>query len=181
MKANIPLCLFMGVLIASFTGTVFAQVSSSQDTIIIPGALAANPDIIGLPGAHPAPAALLHSGALETTINGDTAADGSRINPNRVYALQEGYYYYQNAPININNPTGTLTIVGIPSVQGTTKPVWLMNPVNNTPILINGGGCNVVYGSLKFENIHYQAMQIDGTLRNENFLLRHDKINCRNR
>ena len=159
MKAKMLFCLFIGLLILSLTNPVVAQVPANQDTIVIPG---------DLPNA----VTLLHNGALETTINGDTAANGTRINPNRVYALQEGYYYYQNAPININNPTGTLTIAGIPSAQGTTKPVWLMKSINNIPIVINTtteNGCNLIYGSIKFVNIHYQAMQLDGTLRNENF------------
>ncbi len=162
--------LSIGMLLTCFANQLNAQtIPASQDTIVIPGDLPANQDTIVIPGDLPNAVTLLHNGALETTINGDTSTTGARINPKRVYALQEGYYYFQNAPINMNNPTGTLTIAGIPSAQGTTKPVWLMNPVNNTPILINGGGCNVVYGSLKFDNIHYQAMQTDGTLNNENF------------
>ncbi len=51
---------------------------------------------------------------METTINGDVDGSGARINPNRVYALYEGQVYYQIAPIDVNNPTGTLTIVGVP-------------------------------------------------------------------
>jgi len=45
-----------------------------------------------------------------------------------------------------------------------------MKPMNNIPVQINNlGCCNVVYGSIKFVNIHYQAMQLDGTLQDENF------------
>jgi len=158
MKAKILFCFFIGLLTASFTSFAAGSVPASQDTIVIPGDL-------------PTAVTLLHNGALEATINGDTLSNGSRINPNRIYALQEGYFYYQNAPININNPTGTLTIVGIPSTQGATKPVWLMKPMNNIPVQINNlGCCNVVYGSIKFVNIHYQAMQLYGTMQTENFL-----------
>lgn len=154
MKTRI---LFSAFLSATIFGISYTQVPASQDTIVIPG---------DLPGAI----VLLHNGALENRINGDTAADGTRINPNRVYALQEGYFYYQNASININNPTGTLTIVGIPSAQGATKPVWMMKGIGNGNIEILGLSDNVVYGSLKFQNIHYVGQQLDGTLNNENFM-----------
>ncbi len=136
-----------------------AQVTASQDTIVIPG------DI-----PH---SAAQHAGALESTINGDTTNAGARINPNRVYALQEGHFYYQNSAITVNDPNGTLTIVGIPDSAGTTKPVWLMQPLNHAPVAVNIGGssaCNAVYGSIKLVNIHYQAMPLDGSMKNENFL-----------
>ncbi|HTR80270.1 MAG TPA: T9SS type A sorting domain-containing protein, partial [Bacteroidota bacterium] len=73
----------------------------------------------------------------------------------------------QNA-LDVVNPTGTLTIVGVPSSSGTTKPVWLMQGIGG-PIVINVGGDNVVYGSLKFQDIHYVGQQLDGTINNENF------------
>ena len=40
-----------------------------------------------------------NAGILESTINADTNATGARVNPNRVYALNEGQVYYQLAPI----------------------------------------------------------------------------------
>jgi hypothetical protein len=139
-------------ILVSFTifSASYAQVPASQDTIIIPG------DI-----PH---ATLHHAGALESTINGDTTNTGARINPNRVYALQEGHFYYQNSSINVVNPSGMLKIVGIPDSVGTTKPVILMQPVNGKAI-----GANIVYGSITMVNVHYQAMQLDGAKNSENF------------
>jgi len=139
-------------LLLSFTiiRVSFAQVPASRDTIIIPG------DI-----PH---TTLHHAGVLESTINGDTTSTGARINPSRIYALQEGHFYYQNSAINVMDPNGTLIIVGIPDSAGTTKPVILMQPVNGKAI-----GANVVYGSIRIVNVHYQAMQLDGSQHNENF------------
>jgi len=148
------LCLFTAVIITTFPQYLIGQVSTSGDTTYVTGGTLAGGENAGL---------------LESTINGDTLANGTRKDPNRVYALNEGQVYFQNAPINMNNPTGTLTIIGIPSSYGTTKPVWLMKGSNNTPILIGTNGCNIVYGSIKFVNIHYQAMQLDGTLQQESF------------
>jgi Secretion system C-terminal sorting domain len=144
----------ISLLIAGLSSFSFAAISAASDTLYITGGTR-----YGLENA----------GALETAINGDTTASGARNNPNRVYALYEGQYYVQQNPLNIHNATGTLTIVGVPSASGTTKPVWMMLG-NGGPVLINSDGCNVVYGSLKFENIHYVAQQLDGTLNNENFL-----------
>ena len=140
--------LFVGVNISS------AQtISANGDTMYINGGTLAG---------------LENAGNLDKLVNGDTAANGTRKNPNRVYALYEGQYYVQQNALDIINPTGTLTFVGVPSGSGKTKPVWMMLGVNG-PILINGGGDNVVYGSLKFVNIHYEAQQLDGTLTGENF------------
>ncbi len=155
MRAKVAICYLASLLVSGVTGLSVAQVPASQDTIVIPG---------DIPKATPQ-----HAGALEMTINGDTMSNGGRINPNRVYALQEGRWYYQTAPIDINNPTGTLTIAGIPDSAGTTKPVILVQPTNGKDVVINGAGVNKVYGSLKFENIHYQAMELDGTIENELF------------
>ena len=127
-----------------------AQIPASQDTIIVPG------DI-----PH---TTRQHAGALESIINGDTTNTGARINPNRVYALQEGHFYYQNSAITVTNPNGTLTIVGISDSAGTTKPVILLQPVIGKVL-----GANIVYGSIRMVNVHYQAMKLDGTLNGENF------------
>jgi hypothetical protein len=113
-----------------------------------------------------------NAGSIESAINGDTLTDGVRANPNRVYSLYEGQVYNQLAPINVNNPTGTLTIVGIPDPNNSlvkTKPIILIRPTNGRDVIINGGGVNKVYGSLKFVNIHYQTMQTDGYQNNELF------------
>ncbi len=143
------------LLVAANISSAQTRVSASGDTMYITGGTLAN---------------LENAGALESTINGDTTSTGARVNPNRVYALYEGQYYLQQNALDVVNPTGTLTIVGVPSSSGNTKPVWMMLGLNNTPILINANSCNVIYGSLKFENIHYVAQQLDGTLQNENFM-----------
>jgi hypothetical protein len=133
-----------------------AQVIVTKDTIYIPGGTFTGSENAGL---------------LENTINGDIDSQNSRFNPNRVYALYEGQVYTQIASINVNNPTGTLTIVGIPDPKhpiATTKPIILIVSTG-PPVVINGSGTNEVYGSIKMVNIHYQTMQLDGTLRNELF------------
>jgi hypothetical protein len=142
---------------ADFTFTTYSnlptQVIITDDTIFIPGGK--------LSGGE-------NAGLLESSINADKNANG-RINPNRVYALYEGQVYYQLAPIDVNNPTGTLTIVGIPSPYGTTKPIILIQPTAGTDVIINTGAVNRVYGSIKLVNIHYQTMQMDGYQNNELF------------
>ncbi len=150
MKARVVLCLLIVLLAAGFTSRSFAQVPASQDTIVILG------DIPNATAQHP--------GTLESTINGDTTNTGLRINPNRVYALQEGHWYYQIAPIYVNNSTGILTIVGIPDSAGTTKPVILIQPIGTVEV-----GSNTVYGSIKMVNIHYQTMEMDGFQNGELF------------
>jgi len=153
MKATRLLFCVMFVLFVS------ANISIAQTT------LSADGDTMYIAGGTLAGGE--NAGSLETAINGDVTG-GVRNNPNRVYALNEGQYYIQQNAIDVNNPTGTLTIVGVKSSYGTTKPVWMMLGASG-PILINNASCNVVYGSLKFENIHYVAQQLDGTLNNENF------------
>jgi hypothetical protein len=151
---NIRIILSL-VISLSAVSISFAQITVTTDTIFITGGTLSGKENTGL---------------LESTINGDTTKSGNRVNPNRVYALNEGQVYYQNAPINVYNPNGTLTIVGIPSVYGNTKPIILIEPSNGVDVIVyppsgcsnSGGGVNEVYGSLKFENIHYQTMQLDG-------------------
>ncbi len=101
-------------------------------------------------------------GILETTINGDVSSNG-RNNPNRVYVLQKDQLYVQNAPISVMNPTGTMTIVG---ESGGRKPIIVMSPAPGKPI-----GQNTVQGSIRLVNLHYQAMQLDGTQNNENWFM----------
>lgn len=149
MKGRILLSLLMSLTIASFS---LAQVPADQDTIKI--------------------TATTNGGDMETTINGDVDGSGNRINPNRVYALFEGQVYYQLAPLDVNDPHGTLTIVGIPdpnNPSAKTKPIILIAPTAGQPVLINGGGTNQVYGSIKMVNIYYQTQQLDGTQNNELF------------
>ena len=87
MKVKFLLSFLIALAIS---GSLFAQVPASQDTITV------------TPG----------DGTLETTINGDVDGNGDRINPNRVYKLSKDEIYIQNAAITVVNPTGTLTIVG---------------------------------------------------------------------
>ncbi|MGD1046671.1 MAG: T9SS type A sorting domain-containing protein [Bacteroidota bacterium] len=166
-----------GVMVDSTEGYTFTNVKSNHtirviyaigSNVSIPqNKLSANGDTMYITGGMLA--GLENAGALETAVNGDVNADGTRKNVNRVYALYEGQYYLQQGAIVVVNPTGTLTFVGVPSASGTTKPVWMMRG-NIGPILINDRSCNRVYGSLKFRNIHYVARQLDGTLQNENFV-----------
>jgi hypothetical protein len=151
MKVKFLLSLLISLTIVSIS---FAQAPASQDTVVIPGGT--------LTGGE-------NAGMLETTINSDTTASGTRVNPNRVYVLNEGQFYYQLAPINVNDPTGTLTIVGMPSSFGTTKPTIIIQPTGGTDVVINGGGVDVVYGSIKLVNIYYQTQQVSGTIQNELF------------
>ncbi len=126
MKLKTLLFVFAGLLAV---GSLMAQ-----DIIVIDG---------GLPNA----------GLLETTINGDTAADGTRLNPNRIYELQAGQYYIQNAPINVNNPDGTIIIRG---QTGGIKPVWVKAAKEEVNV-----GSNNIASSLTMQNIHYQNRQMD--------------------
>ncbi|HTR81437.1 MAG TPA: hypothetical protein VMM58_07380, partial [Bacteroidota bacterium] len=66
--------LFMGTSISSAAAKLppGVKLSAAGDTMYITGGTLAN---------------LEHAGALETAINGDTAANGTRNNPNRIYAL----------------------------------------------------------------------------------------------
>jgi hypothetical protein len=133
---------------------VSAQVRTTTDTVFITGGT--------LSGGE-------NAGLLESTINADTNATGARVNPNRVYALNEGQVYYQLAPINVYDPTGVLAIVGIPSTHGSTKPIILIQPTGGLDVIVNVGSVNQIYGSLKFVNVHYQTMQTDGYQNNELF------------
>ncbi len=133
-----------------------AKVDASVDTIYITGGTLAGHE---------------HSGALESTINSDTTGTGARVNPNRVYALYEGQVYFQQAPIIFKGPTGKLTICGVPSAAGTQKPIILISPVPpDTVVTPDGYSVNIVYGSIKFDNIHYQVMQLTGKIPNEFFM-----------
>jgi len=142
------------ILISLSAVSAHAEVPANQDTIFIPGGT--------LHGRE-------NAGLMESTINGDTTPTGARINPNRVYALNEGQYYYQLAPINVYNPTGALAIVGAPSAYGTTKPVILIANSGIQHVVIDAGlggdvtgATNQVYGSLRFDDVHYQTMELDG-------------------
>jgi hypothetical protein len=154
MKATKLLFSLMFVLF------VVAGISSAQT-------LSANGDTMYITGGTLG--ALENPGAFETVINGDIDGTGARNNPNRVYALYEGQYYLQQNALDIINPTGVLTIVGVPSASGHTKPVVLMQGIGG-PIVVNANSDNRVYGSLKFQNIHYVSQQLDGTIQNETFM-----------
>jgi hypothetical protein len=154
MKIKVPCCLLFNFILVNFS---IAQLTITKDTIYIVGGTFKGVENAGL---------------LEWAINTDVDSLNLRVNPNRVYALYEGQVYYQTSPINVNNPTGTLTIVGVPDPEHptvTTKPIILILPLNGMPIEINGAATNAVYGSIKMVNIHYQAMAMDGTMENELF------------
>ena len=110
-------------------GLGLTTVAFAQDTISI----ASGPDNAGL---------------LETTINNDVDADGKRLHPNRVYKLMQGIHFQLSA-INVDNPEGTITIVG---ESGGKKPVIVPIATNDV-----GVGVNLINGSLSLYNLHYQA------------------------
>ena len=136
MKAKMLLILFLGMAIVGYADAGprfhFGKVNAtgitapaSQDTIYIPG------DQLN---------GTTNNGLLEATINGDTTSSGARVNPNRVYALYEGEIYYQFAILQVTDPTGTLSIVGVPNPKdptATEKPMILMVPTSNVDLNAN--------------------------------------------
>jgi len=158
MKSRLLLCLLVFVSLTGYAGLgpkhfvpyVPQSVDAAGDTIYIPGGTLALGE---------------NTGSIESTINADTNANGTRKNVNRVYALNRGQFYFQVAPIVCNNPTGTLTICGIASSFGTTKPVILIAPVAPATFV----AANTVYGSIKVEGVHWQVQQLSGSIQNELF------------
>ncbi|HUI10116.1 MAG TPA: T9SS type A sorting domain-containing protein [Bacteroidota bacterium] len=157
MKSRMLLCLLFAFVMTGYAGIGQhlvpykpAKIEAAGDTVYVPGGTLALGE---------------NAGSLETAINSDTLAGGVRKNPNRVYALYQGQYYFQLAPIYCNNPTGTLTICGVPSASGTTKPIIIITPVSPS----TQEGTNTVYGSIKCDGIHYQAQQVTGTFNAELF------------
>ncbi|MGD1007780.1 MAG: hypothetical protein ABR980_11180 [Ignavibacteriaceae bacterium] len=173
MKGKILLLLSISLTIVSISLAQYTPVYPPlpTDTVFIPGG--------SMAGAE-------NEGSMEATINKDLNIDGTRVNPNRVYALFEGEVYYQLAPIIFNNPNptspDTLIIVGTSDpdpnytsttglIQGTTKPLIRIKPTLGVDVHVNGyNGVNEVYGSIKMVNIQYKTMQLDGTIQNELFL-----------
>lgn len=130
------------VLLAFLVCAMFSGFAFAQDVIVIDGGFQ-------------------NAGLLEATINGDTTATGERANPDRIYELKAGQFYIQNAAINIDNPTGTLTIRG---QEGGTKPVIVRAPVNEVE-----PGTNQINCSLTIQNVHWQAKSTSGQLNWQNF------------
>ena len=148
MKIRILYSLITCLVISSLS---FAQVTISGDTSYISGSTFAG---VG------------YFGELDSTISSDTTSTGARKNPNAVYALYEGQVYYQLTPIYYNNPTSTLTIVGVPDPKNPsakTKLIILMQPTDGHDL------SNTVYGSITIKNVHWQVMEMDGTLQSELF------------
>ncbi len=148
MKTRILYPLLTCLVISSLS---FAQVTISGDTSYISGASFAG---VG------------YFGELDSTINNDTTSSGARKNPNAVYALYEGQVYYQLTPIYYNNPTGTLTIVGVTDPKNPaakTKPIILLQPTDGEV------PSNTVYGSITIKNVHWQVMETNGNLQSELF------------
>jgi hypothetical protein len=159
MKARMVQLLSLVLLMTSFMCLSVSQVRVSGDTTYIAGGTYSGAENIGL---------------METTINNDTLATGARTNSNMVYALYEGQVYYQTAAIYVNNPTGTFTLVGVPDpahATKTEKPMIIIQPTSGISIGIgaNNGAVNMVYGSIKVQNIYYQTQQTDGHINNELF------------
>jgi len=106
-------------------------------------------------------------GALETTINTDTALGGARMNPNRVYALHQGQVYIQDAPIVFKGGS-RLTIVG---EHGGPLPIVLMKRaggVNPGDLLYYNG--NSIEGSLTLDHIYWMAKTMEGALCSSVFI-----------
>jgi hypothetical protein len=153
MKLKIVLCLFAGLLIASVSSRSYAQVKVVGDTTFITGG-----NFAGTTG---------DLGLLDSVIDNDTTATGARRDPKTVYALYEGQVYYQLTPIYYYNPTGCLTIVGVPDPNhpsAKAKPIILLQPTGTVDV-----AAGKVYGSIKFVNIHCQVMEMDGKLQSEYF------------
>jgi len=145
------LCLFIVLLVAGFASRSMAQATISGDTTYIYGGTFANPAL----------------GTIDSTISNDTLPSGARKNTATVYALYEGQTYYQLTPIYYNNPTGTLTIVGVPDPKNPSahaKPIVLLQPTGTTNVT-----ANVVYGSITIKNVHWQVMETNGNLQSELF------------
>ncbi len=119
---------------------IIHSVPASQDTIVIQAG---------------------QEGLFETIINSDTIP-GARINPMRVYKLDAGGQYKQDAGLNVINPAGVLTIVGAP---GGTKPVILPQTVNGVQC-----GMNLVEGSIKLRNLYWLGQLSDGSFNYYNFV-----------
>ncbi|NQU52891.1 MAG: hypothetical protein HQ522_10175, partial [Bacteroidetes bacterium] len=122
--------LFVSALICSLWGH-----AQEQDTISIPSGQA-------------------NAGLLETTINADKNEDGTRKDPNRVYKLEPGFHF-QLSGINVNNPDGTIRIVG---AKGGKKPVVIPISVNDAHYEKNN-----INGSLELKNLHLQGRDDQGS------------------
>ena len=132
MKTLLKNVTFIVMMI--LTTMVYAQVSATQDTIVIASGVA-------------------NAGLFEATINGDMDESNVRIHPNRVYKLAPGFHFVLSA-INVNNDTGTIRIVG---TKGGKKPVIIPLTTNS-----KGPGQNKVNGSLELKNLHIQGRDDEG-------------------
>jgi hypothetical protein len=141
MKFKNLLFLFVNLL---FAGSLFAQ----EDILVIDGGAA-------------------KAGLLEATINGDTLVGGVRKNPNRIYELKANGVYIQRGPINVKNPTGTITIRG---QKGGAKPVVIKQPLNDVAV-----GGSTINSNLTFLNIQYHHMETSGAIDWGMFTLTGDK------
>ncbi|MEN8156889.1 MAG: T9SS type A sorting domain-containing protein [Bacteroidota bacterium] len=86
---------------------------------------------------------------LETAINNDVNADGSRKNPNRVYKLESGGAYLMVSKIIFEDASATLTIV---SPEGGKKALIVpsVDKDGNGPVQTIGD----ITGSLKLKNLY---------------------------
>ena len=106
-------------------------------------------------------------GIIEATINGDTNADGTRVDPNKIYELKAGKIYIQNGPIIVDNPGGTITIRG---AAGGPKPVWLKEQVGGIAV-----GENKINSSLSSKHSVDKNKENTGVLPNNAFVLSGDR------
>ncbi len=94
-------------------------------------------------------------GNFETVINSDTS-NGNRNDKNRVYVLQAGGIYYENAGLNVIDSTGTVSIVGVVP-NGKQKPVLLHSEKNGVQVTSSN-----IKGSLTIKNIQYESEDLQG-------------------
>lgn len=90
-----------------------------------------------------------NAGLLETSINTST-------NPNAVYKLEAGAVHFTKAPINFDDSTATLTIVG-----ATDGPKPFIVPLKEAGTLHSQ---HVVRGSLTLKNIYFSNKTQDNTI-----------------
>lgn len=135
---------FRNLLIGIYVFLGLGLLSAQDDVIVIPGGI----DNVGL---------------LETTINADTTETGERANPNRIYELEANQFYIQQAPINVNNPGGTITLRG---QTGGSKPVIIKQPLNEVNI-----GESFIVGGFAIQNVQYQNLETDGSMPFRSFTI----------
>ena len=98
---------------------------------------------------------------MTEVIQGDTLANGDRVNPSRVYKLKAGGRYVLSGPIT--NTGYHLEIVGEASSETVAPPI-IMRQVD-----INGDSPDFIFyaqGDLTLKNVYMLNVDVNGTVRN---------------